>query len=271
MIQFRCIRFQRNNQGEIYLSIEFRLDDIMTIMNTKKKVSNTELCDTLHCSLSTLRRDLIQLEKLELIKRIHGGVILNVTTNTEFPNLYREESNLAEKKMVAEIAQDFIGRNMCIFLDSSSTVQQLCPFIKHTSNLVVITNGLKTALELSEGENNFINVFIIGGEIKPNSSSVINDTYETMLNLFKFDLAIFSCRGIDRTGVYEASYSQAKVKKEMMERAKKSILLVDDSKFDSTHFFQIGSFKDYDAIITSKEPDDSYKKIFKENDVELLW
>ena len=30
-------------------------------------------------------------------------------------------------------------------------------------------------------------------------------------------------------------------------------------------------FKDYDSIITSKEPDDSYKEIFAENDVELLW
>lgn len=225
------------------MSTEFRLDDIMAIVNTKKKISNTELCLTLHCSLSTLRRDLIQLEKLEQIKRIHGGVMINASNNTEFPNIFREESNLSEKKAVAEIAQDFIGPNMCIFLDSSSTVQQLCPYLRDVSNLVVITNGLKTALELSEGTNNLNSVFIIGGEIKPNSSSVINDTYETMLNLFKFDLAIFSCWGIDRAGVYEANYSQAKVKKEMMNRAKKSILLVDDSKFDSTHFFQISSFK----------------------------
>ncbi|KAF1304298.1 DeoR/GlpR family DNA-binding transcription regulator [Enterococcus sp. JM9B] len=247
------------------------MNDIMILLNKKKQLTNDTLCEKLHCSISTLRRDLMNLEKRGLVHRFHGGVILNVASNNEYAHIYRESSNIQAKQKIAALAKDFTGTGMCIFLDSSSTVQQICKYLKELSNLVVITNGLKTAIELSEGGNDTLKTFIIGGEIKPNSTAVISSTYESIFNSFQFDLAIFSCRGIDQHGVYEASFSQAKVKKEMMEKAKQTILLVDHSKFDSSHFFKIGDFENYNAIITDQKPEKEYLTISEEHDVEILW
>lgn len=248
-----------------------RTHEILQILQKKRRMRTSELCETLHCSISTLRRDLITLENRGLVKRTYGGVLLNTATNMEFSQLYREESSIKEKQNIADLARDFIGPGMCIFLDSSSTVFQLCRYLKEVPDLVVITNGLKTALELSEGNNETLKVYIIGGEVKANSSSVISDSNDELLNFFQFNLAIFSCRGIDRNGIYEASVSQAKVKRVMMEKSKQLILLSDDSKFDSSHFFKIGNFSDYDAIITNKEPHPDYQDIAEKNGVELIW
>lgn len=248
-----------------------RQQQIMTLLAKKKQMKNTQLCDLLHCSLSTLRRDLLILEDQNLLKRTHGGVLLTPQTNTEYDNRIRMVSHVKEKEYIAEIAQTFVGPGMCLFLDSSSTVLQICPYLKEIPNLLVITNGLQTALALNNGGSQDVKTFILGGEIKPHTTSVISDTYDSIFESFQFDLAIFSARSIDENGVYEASFSQAKVKKEMMKQAKNTLLLMDNSKFNTSHFFKIGNFLQYNAIITNQEPDKSYQDIAKQNDIELLW
>lgn len=250
---------------------DFRSEEILNLLRQKKKLSNQQLCQTLHCSVSTLRRDLVRLEARGLVKRTYGGVMLNVTTNNDYASIYREGSSTKEKKIIADLARDFVGPGMCVFLDPSSTVLPLCPYLKKIPNLVVVTNGLKNALALSEGENEGLSVFIIGGEIKNNSTAVINSSYDSLFSAFQFDLAIFSCRGIDERGIYEANFSQAKVKKEMMAKAKKTLLLADSSKFDSSHFFKIGDFKDYEALITDKKPPEAYQRICDDSEIELIW
>lgn len=248
-----------------------RTNDILAILGKKKQMQTHELCRILHCSISTLRRDLLKLEDQGLVRRTYGGVILNTTPNTEFSHLYRESSHIKEKQRIADLAMDFVGPGMCLFLDSSSTVFQLCTYLKEIPNLVVITNGLKTALELSEGNNETLKVYITGGEIKPNSSSVISNSSDAFLDCLQFNLAVLSCRGIDKSGVYEASVSQAKAKQTMMQKAKQTILMADGSKFGSSHFFKIGNLEDYEAIITDKEPEEVYKQTFAEQHAELIW
>lgn len=243
----------------------------MDLLRKKKQASNQELCQHLHCSISTLRRDLLKLEERGLIKRTHGGVILISPTNTEFSHIFRQASNIREKQQIADLAQDFISSGMCVFLDSSSTVQQLVPLLKAIPHLVVITNGLKIALDLSEGSNDDIKVFIIGGEVKINSSAVIGHINDSILNSFQFDVAFFSCRGIDTHGVYEASFSQAQVKKEMMKKAKQTILMTDHTKFNSSHFLKIGDFTDYDVLITDCCPKNEYLPLFDAKEIELIY
>lgn len=251
---------------------ESRLNDIMEIIRKKKSVSSKYLCNKLHCSVSTMRRDLITLEKQGLLRRTHGGAILTTHLENNEPSYYfRQSTNIKEKQYIANLALDFVGPGMSIFLDSSSTVMQLVPYLKTIPNLVVITNGLRTALELSEGNNESLKVFVTGGEVKSNSSAVISSTSDSIFSAFRFNLAVFSCRGIDKDGIYEASLNQAGIKQEMMSKAQQTILLADNQKFDSTHFFRIGGFADYDAIITDQKPSENYQTILDEFDVDILF
>lgn len=251
--------------------MDIREKEILEVLSKKKFVRNTELCEMLHCSTSSIRRALISLEQQNLIMRVRGGAMLTQTSNVEFSHAYREGTNLTNKKRIVDLAADFIAPGMCLFLDSSSTVQQIIDVIVTIPNLVVITNSLKTATLLSESNNESLKIFITGGEIKMNSKSVFPSRQDPVFESFRFDLAFFSCRGIDEEGVYEANFSQANLKKEMMQRAKQKILLVDDSKFDSTHFFKIGDYSDYDAIITNQTPGEKYLSLFEERDIDILY
>lgn len=251
--------------------MDIREKEILTILAKKKFMRTTELAEHLHCSISSVRRALITLEQQKVVIRVRGGVMLTKESNIEFSHTYREGTNPDKKKQMVTLVKDFIGPNMCLFLDSSSTIQQVIDVIITVPNLVVITNSLKTALFLSESNNESLKVFITGGEIKLNTTSVLPSAQDPVYESFRFDLALFSCRGIDSDGVYEASFSQANLKKEMMKRAKQNILLVDDSKFDSTHFFKISNYHDYDAIITNQVPEPHYQELFETKKVELLY
>lgn len=248
-----------------------RTSDLLSYLVKKKQATPKELCTHLHCSISTLRRELLELEKRKLIRRTWGGAILNETTNMEYTYLQREASNIPEKKIISELARDFIAPGMCIFLDSSSTVLHLIPLLVKIPNLIIITNGLRTALKLSECQNESLKIYLTGGEVKLNASTVISNTLDPITSSFRFNAAFLSCRGLDHEGIYEANFNQAQIKKEMMNKAQEIVLLADETKFDSTHFFKIGDYYDYDAIVTNKKPPKIYHRIIEKNDIHLVY
>ncbi|MFX3701707.1 DeoR/GlpR transcriptional regulator, partial [Streptococcus suis] len=75
---------------------------------------------------------------------------------------------------IAELAKDFIVTGMCIYLDSSTTVSELCPYLANIDNLIIFTNVLNTAQLLADLANPTMKIFISGGEVKHHSASVIN-------------------------------------------------------------------------------------------------
>ncbi len=249
-----------------------RLDDIMSIVSKKKRVSNADLSKAVFCSPSTLRRDLIELEKKELLKRIHGGVILNKFDTSEPALFLRETEHLEQKKAIANIASSIIGPGMCIFLDASSTVFELCPLITSIEHLIIFTSGLKAASFLSDSCSKTTKIFVNGGEIKHRASSIIKvDSGSQFIDHFNIDVAFFSARGIDQNGIYEANLAQAVSKKYVMEHSRQSCLLIDNSKFNQSQFFKIGDFKNYNILISNTKPDDNLLTSAEKNDIEWLF
>ena len=96
---------------------------------------------------ATIRRDSIsQNGKGRLIKRSHGGAVLFESTNDETSILMREQENIKQKKIIAEIALKFIKNHDTLFVDSSSTAGIVIPLLKNFKYISVITNGIKKFL-----------------------------------------------------------------------------------------------------------------------------
>lgn len=229
-----------------------RSEEILKILKTKKQVSTKYLCEKLYCSIATIRRDLIELEKAGMVKRCHGGVTLIPSYNMEYPHMFREMENQKEKNYICKLALDFISNGYAIFLDSSSTVSNICPMLKDYNNLTIVTNGVKTALDLVQLDS--VTTFIAGGQLKSGSTSIVGELTGGFIDNFKADISIISCRGLDENGAYEANQTQALVKQHMIRNSKSTILLCDSSKFSTSHFYKLDSFANIEAIITDKKP-----------------
>ncbi|VKA38559.1 regulator of fucose operon [Streptococcus pneumoniae] len=127
-----------------------RVLELIEIIKKKKRIAVKELAEITFSSTSTLRRDLIFLENQGLIKRKHGYVTLSSMNTIELSHQIREGESTRQKRLIASLAKDFIRSGMCIYLDSSTTVYELCPYLSELDNLIIFTNGLHTAQTLSE-------------------------------------------------------------------------------------------------------------------------
>lgn len=245
-----------------------RIRQIKEILHRSKTVSIQELCDTLYCSASTIRRDLIDLEEAGVLRRTRGGATLVSANTSEFSDYVRRQENRDKKQTIAQIASDFIEDDMSIFMDSSSTVHYLCNTLYKYKNLIVITNSVLIPCTLADYEN--IRVFCTGGVLKQHSYSLIgNMSYEFIKN-YKPDLCFLSCKALDPYGVYEADYQQTHVKKTMLANANRSILLADSSKFSGSAFISISDLEDIDKIITEREPD-NFSEFFPSQQSKFVW
>ena len=104
-----------------------RMSRIMDILGKKKVISTTQLESLVYCSTSTLRRDLIALERDGKILRSHGEVRLANSNNIEYTYSARAHEEQRSKEIIADIASTFITDNLSIFIDSSTTAASLIP------------------------------------------------------------------------------------------------------------------------------------------------
>ena len=85
-------------------------------------------------SEATIRRDLEEMEKRGMLKRVWGGAILP-TLDKDIPSFVRIKSNPEKKEKIAEIASLLLKSSTSIFFDSSTTCLALVPYMKQHKNI----------------------------------------------------------------------------------------------------------------------------------------
>lgn len=246
-----------------------RTERILELLSQHKTMSTQQLCDELYCSVSSLRRDLIALEKTGFVRRIRGGAALVLGASVDYSSSFRENVNIREKEYICGIAKDFLANGMSLFLDSSSTVARICPFLEELRDVTVVTNGIGTALLLNNSSR--VDTFITGGHLRKGSSTLMGESAGVYLSHFKADLALISCRGVDAEGAYEADMGQALIKQHMIRNARNTLLLADGSKFESTYLHRMCDFSQLQAVISDRAPLPDIEQAITDSGCEILF
>ena len=230
-----------------------RKQQILELMRKNNRVVTVDqLCRSIFASGATIRRDLKDLEDNKLIHRTHGGAVLVEGSTSEDPLAFRETQNSMKKQIIADLALRHIRDGMTIFLDSSSTVYFLAKELDRFNSLKVITNGIKTAMLLSDFKN--ITMMCTGGSLRENSKSLVGLAAKDFISRYNADLAFMSCRGISvKNGASEASEGEYYVKKQFITNSKKTILMFDTSKMDRDFLCKLAPLSDFYEIITEKK------------------
>lgn len=236
---------------------------ILKILKERGVISIKTLCNELFTSKSTIRRDLIDLEKQNLVVRTRGGVCLIKKEITEFSGNIRANINKIEKNNIADIAKNFIKDDMTLFLDSSSTVNALTKHLMPFRNLRIITNGLNTALSLVELKN--VTTYVCAGKLKGMSYSIINDATNNYIDHFNADIAFLSCKYLDENFIYEADPEQATPKQYMIKNAKKTIILADHTKLNRKSFYKISDISNINTVITDEKANKDFLNLLRCN------
>ncbi|MBA4543302.1 MULTISPECIES: DeoR/GlpR family DNA-binding transcription regulator [Thermoactinomyces] len=226
---------------------------ILTMLKQQGVVKVQELVDATQASESTVRRDLIELEKLKLLKRVHGGAALLQGKGSEPSIAEKFAKNLEEKKAIARHAATLVEDGDCIYLDAGSTVGELIPYLSG-KQIVVVTNGL-SHLDRMDATN--IKCHILGGMVKASTKAVIGSMALDQLRHFRFDRCFLGVNGIHpEMGYTTPDPEEARLKRLARTLSGQTYVLADQSKFAEISFAQFAEIEEA-VLVTSRIPEES--------------
>lgn len=249
-----------------YLNRKRQILDLLTKNNGACDISY--LSKNLYFSQSSLRRDIINMANEGLINRYHGGISLIEYNSLENSIFVRRIENKDKKIYISKLSKKFIKDGMVLFLDSSSTTWYTCECLKIFNDITVITNGINIAGTLNTIDN--VRCFLCPGLLKHKSLSIVGEYCAPFLAQFKADLAIISCKSINKNGVFEGNDLQALVKRNMIKNADKVILLCDNTKEKEAGYFQLCGFDKIDVILSNAPFSDSLNELITKNNCQII-
>ncbi len=227
-------------------------EKILQILHEKNSVSIDEFAGIIQVSPSTIRRKLENLQNKGLVRRTHGGAILNDEKNFLPSFTLRSHQNILEKKKMALAAIKLIKDGDLIFLDGSTSAFFIAEYLSEFKNIKVITNGIDTLSLLSK---NHVEAYSTGGLVSPvNNSVLVGHHAVDMIRNIHADFTFFSVQSIDTNcDLYDCFEEENVIRKTMIVQSTKSVLLCDATKFNQFSPYRLCSLSDIDYFASDKQ------------------
>ncbi|MFA6861133.1 MAG: DeoR/GlpR family DNA-binding transcription regulator [Bacilli bacterium] len=228
-------------------------------------VSVESLANYFKTSESTIRRDLQRMGNQHKLLRVHGGAAsLHFSGNFKFQRLdkeylERERTEPEIKKYIARQASQFIKEGSCIYLDASTTVASMIPYLPAFKNTYYITNSPLLAQKLAERS---LACYVTGGELKLTTNAFIGPYVLDFINKFNFDIGFFGTNGIHPQAKFTTPDPQeCAIKSAAINKCYEIYILADHTKFDN---ISTATFSDFSrpTLITDKV-NDKYRSLVK--------
>jgi len=210
-----------------------------------------ELGSTFGVSLSTVRRDLKAMEDSGLVRRVHGGVVL-AEARDESPLFQRTTQFPEHKRRIAQAAANLVQNGSTIIITAGTTTEAMLPFLKHKSELTVITNAIHIAYQLASYPQ--IAVIVLGGWLRHSEFSLLGHLTVQAMRDLRADTIFHGTFGIDlEHGLTGAYVQEVETDRCLIAVARELIVLADHSKFGQTGSVRLLSLASVSTVITDTE------------------
>jgi DeoR/GlpR family transcriptional regulator of sugar metabolism len=190
-------------------------------------------------SIATLRRDLDELEREGIVRKVRGGAVLAEVSRFETHFDIRMKTAVEAKQEIARKAAETIKDDSAIYLDHSTTCVFLAREIarRRVRNLIVLTNSLVVPNELAEAKHT--EIILTGGVVEPEFRALSGRRVTDSLGSLNLHQAFFSVGGLSiERGLMTQIPFIAEIVPHVMRSAAQVTVLADSSKF-----LRIGAFQ----------------------------
>jgi DeoR family transcriptional regulator, fructose operon transcriptional repressor len=204
----------------------------------------------------TIRRDLTELQRERLVRRVHGGAV-PWRGSVIVPRLeVREGHNVAEKRRIATAAADEVPQHGAIIIDSGSTALQLADILDRDRELTVITNHVPIIRSLSTSERP--EVVVLGGTLRRRTMAFVDETGVETLRGINADVAFIGCDGLSPERGFTTPYrEEVAIKRAMIAAARRVVMMFDHSKIGNEQLYRFAEIHEVDIIYTDHGVDDA--------------
>jgi len=241
---------------------------------TRSRVAHiTDLTQKFGVSDVSIRRDLARLDRLGLLKRVHGGAVARPGVIQDAPNALKSPAHAAEKERIGHAAAAMIKEGDRLIFDSGTTVLQVARCIEGelltSGNLTAITCSLPVVHELGPWKN--VHMLMLGGIYLPEYQTVVGPQAIQNLNGLHADKMFLGTDGLTAShGVTTANVLEAELDRAMVRAASQVIVVADSSKIGVIGLTTIMSLKEINVLVTDKGAPKEFLAQLRESGVEVL-
>jgi DeoR family deoxyribose operon repressor len=253
----------KNNRVN-YLLNRLSIDGFSSIKELSKKLEVSEM---------TVRRDLRELSKSNIVTLIPGGAILKknppIDTDEDKYLIQAAESLMLEEKIkISRKAASLIEPNDVIVIDTGSTTENLSKFIPENMPLTVICYALNILFNVYENKN--WKLIFPGGYFHGDTLMLESPEGIEMIKRIRANKAFISAAGVsEKLGVTCATAYEKETKRAVIESSDKKILLVDSTKFGKIKISHFADLTDFDIVITDSGISKEFVNIIKNIGIKL--
>lgn len=241
---------------------------ILEFVRENNKSSVSELAEWLNVSPATIRNDLRELDRFNLLIRTHGGAIGKTKMGFELDSHHKEARHLDEKKAIARKAIDLIEDGDRILLDTGTTTLELAKLMHYRNNITVVTNDIEIARLLEDMES--AETVLMGGVLRKGHHCTLGEAGRKMLYTLTADKAFLGANSLSLAkGATTPDIHHAETKKAMLASANQVVLLCDSSKLGNVSFAKFASVEDI-AILVTDAIGETEKREFESRGLEVL-
>ncbi|MDT7598212.1 MAG: hypothetical protein QOK26_289 [Pseudonocardiales bacterium] len=229
------------------LSPERRQARISDLVLDTGSMSAQELSEVFGVSVMTIHRDLDELQRQGVLRKARGAATAQPSGTFESNVEYRAKANIEAKRMIAQHACRHIEPGMSLLLDDSTTALQMLPHLAALAPLTVATNYLTALNELARMRD--IQVIALGGAYNVHHDSYLGTVCMDTIRSLRFDAAFLSTSAVRDGYAFHQEDRIVAVKREMVEVATRSHLLIDHSKLARSAMHRLLPIHRFESVI----------------------
>ena len=246
-----------------------RINNIHELLKQVHSISINDLCKTFDVSKNTIRRDIAELEKDGIIRKVYGGIELAEQDGVSpEPFSSRESRNTQAKKLIARIAASLVSDGDVIYVDSGTTTMHMIPFLTKKNHLTIVTASVHVINAASNYRN--LNVIATGGSLYMPSKAFVGPSVLRCLREYNLSKIFLAATGISTEhGATNASPLECEIKRSLVQKSCPKYLLVDSSKLDVASLMTYCDLAALDGIIMERQPPEKYISYLSEHHIKL--
>lgn len=240
---------------------------IRQILQENGRVVCAELASQMKVSEHTIRRDLHELSKEGLCKKVYGGAVLQLQDAGSY--LIREHKNNAKKDTIAQKAATLLKPGGCIFIDTGTTNLALAKALPADLNVTVVTNSPAIAAELLR--HPLCEVIMTGGQIQRVSGGAVGATAVGQIQGVIFDQAfIGGCAMDPEMGLTGFDFADCEFKKAVIAQSNQTLVAMTTDKLPGVARFVVAASRDIDVLVVEKGMEKDIVEAFAAQDVRIV-
>lgn len=251
-----------------------RKADLAAYVEQAGEVTVGDLAEHFGVSIDTIRRDLDQLDREGVVIRTHGGAVSAADNQPKDRALdVRLRMQTEEKEKIARLAAGLIDDGAVVMLNAGTTTLALARALRNHHDLTIATNNLRIPAEISPSA--FRDLYVFGGAVRSITQATTGPVAFRMTAGgpevdIRCDLALIAVGAVDQDGFSTSNLGDAAMMSEMIQRAERTAILADSSKFDRRLFAQVSPLDGADYLVSDIPPSGGLAAALAQAEVEVV-